>query len=612
MQRRHRMPFGAELEADAVRFRLWAPAVDRLELSLPAAGGERRMPMTAAGDGWFECRVADAGAGSRYRYRLPDGLQVPDPATRFQPDDVHGASEVIDPAAFDWPDGDWRGRPLEEAVFYELHVGSFTAAGSFAAAGARLEALADLGVTALELMPLADFPGARNWGYDGVYPFAPDSRYGRPEDLKRLVARAHGFGLMVFLDVVYNHFGPEGNYLHRYAPTFFSRAHRTPWGAAINFDGPDSATVREFVVHNALYWLEEFHLDGLRLDAVHAICDDSTPDIVEQLAAAVQRGPGAARAVHLVLENDHNAARYLARDRAGRPRAGSAQWNDDCHHALHVLVTGETDGYYGDFAADPARHLGRCLAEGFAWQGEASPFRDGAARGEPSAALPPAAFVNFLQNHDQIGNRALGERIDRLAEPAALRAATAVLLLAPALPLLFMGQEWAADSPFPFFCDLGADLAAAVTAGRRAEFARFARFRDPAARNAIPDPNDPRTFTRAVLDWSQRECAPHAEWLALHRELLALRRRAIVPRLRGTQPVRARYRVAGATAVRVEWRLADRAVLTLMANLGAQPLAAGPRPVGALLYATPGAAAGGALPPWSAAWFLAADGAPGP
>jgi 1,4-alpha-glucan branching enzyme/maltooligosyltrehalose trehalohydrolase len=600
--RRFDMPFGAQLTRDGVRFRLWAPGCDRVGLCLGDSEHEAVLPMAALGDGWFGLDVPGAGAGTRYRYAVNDGLRVPDPASRFNPDDVHAASEVIAPAAFDWHDGAWRGRPWEAAVVYELHVGTFSPQGTFAGVAERLDYLAELGVTAIELMPVADFPGARNWGYDGVLPFAPDSRYGRPEDLKALVQAAHAKGLMVLLDVVYNHFGPEGNYLHVYARPFFSERHHTLWGAAINFDGPDSRTVREFFIHNALYWLTEYHFDGLRLDAVHAIADDSTPHILDELAQRVQQAVGHGRHVHLVLENDANTARYLG------PGRYAAQWNDDLHHALHVLATGETDGYYADYAEAPLRHLGRCLAEGFAYQGEASAYRGGARRGEPSAQLPPQAFVSFLQNHDQVGNRAFGERIGQLAPAPALRAAAAICLLAPAIPLLFMGEEFAATTPFPFFCDFGDELRAAVTEGRRREFGRFARFADAEAQAAIPDPNAVATFAAARLDWA----APgDGEWLAYYRGLLKLRRDVVVPRLRGTGGHAARFEVLAPHGLAVEWRLGDGSTLRLLANLSAASMHAAV-PAGEAVFALEVQAAGeGVLVfgPWAVLWTLAGAGA---
>lgn len=611
MRRRHRMPFGAEVQpGGGVRFRLWAPAAHTVALCLEQrpVGGERAMD--SVGGGWFELSVESAQAGSRYRYRIDGGLCVPDPASRCNPDDVHEASEVIDPAAFDWGNEPWRGRPWAEAVIYELHVGCFTPEGTFAGVARRLDYLAELGVTALELMPVADFPGRRNWGYDGVLPFAPDSRYGRPEELKTLIRAAHERGLMVLLDVVYNHFGPEGNYLGLYATPFFDAKRRTPWGAAINFDGVDSRTVRDFFRHNALYWLEEFHFDGLRFDAVHAICDASEPDILVDIARAVRAGSGRERHIHLLLENDHNAARYLRPDRDAT-LLYDAQWNDDLHHALHVLLTGEVDGYYSDYAEAPIRHLGRCLAEGFAWQGEPSPYRGGMPRGEPSVSLPPSAFVSFLQNHDQIGNRAFGERIVSLSQAPALAAAEALLLLAPAPPLLFMGEEFGSAQPFLFFCDFAPELMQAVRRGRRQEFARFkslsACFSSGSERESVPDPGAEATFLRSRIDWSSLDDKAHRSKLARTRALLALRRREIVPLLTGMRGC-AVGELFGERGLVVRWTLGDGSGLWVVANFGDRPACCGARPSGRALYATPEAAAAqlahGALPPWSVVWLL--------
>ncbi len=605
MQAVYRMPFGAEvLEAGQVKFQLWAPVARTVEIALE--GGEARyLPMTACGDGRF-AETVEVPADTQYRFRIDGEFLIPDPASRFQPQDVHGPSTVIDPAVWQWQDAAWHGRPWNEAVIYEVHVGSFTQAGTFAALTEHLDYLVDLGVTALELMPIADFPGARNWGYDGVLPYAPDSCYGHPHDLKALIQAAHARGLMVLLDVVYNHFGPEGNYLHRYAPQFFTRRHHTPWGDAINFDGENSRAVRDFFIHNAMYWIEEYRLDGLRLDAVHAIIDDSAPDILTELAERVRNGAGAQRHVHLILENDNNAAAFLARDGAS-PRAYTAQWNDDIHHALHILATREVHGYYMDYAANPIEHLGRCLSTGFAYQGEHSPYRQGNPRGEPSAHLPPAAFIAFLQNHDQIGNRAFGERIGLLTTPAALRAITAILLLAPSPPLLFMGQEWCADEPFLFFCDFEAELAGLVTEGRRREFASFPPFDDAQARATIPDPNALATFQRSVLDWNKLTKSEHAIWLDWHRHLLALRHIHIIPRLADLTVGAAHYEPLGERALRVVWPSNDGRQLVLLANLSDAKLTSVALPRGELIHAEQGAPPDSGLAPWSVHWYWTAQ-----
>lgn len=614
MIRRHAMPWGAQLTEDGrVRFALWAPAAGTVSVLLGRGDGGAELALAPGDAGWFSLITGQAVPGSLYRFRIDGTDLVPDPASRFQPDGVHGPSEVIDPGAFDWQDADWRGRPWHEAVVYELHVGAFSERGDFAGVEERLDELAGLGITALELMPVAAFPGTRNWGYDGVLPYAPERSYGGPAGLKRLVQAAHGRGLMILLDVVYNHFGPEGNYLHRYAPQFFTARHRTPWGDGINFDGACSETVRSFFIENALYWLEEYALDGLRLDAVHAIADDSRPDILTELAQRVRERYAGDRRVHLVLENDDNAARYLDRNRGG---GYDAQWNDDIHHGLHVLLTGERDGYYADYADQPAASVARCLAEGFAYQGEPSPHRDGAARGEPSTALPPTAFVSFLQNHDQIGNRAFGERIHALAPAAAVRAATALLLLAPSPPLVFMGQEFAAETPFLFFCDFGEGLAEAVAEGRRREFARFARFAAAGSRAAIPDPNDEATFLRSRLHRDAAGHAGQARETRFFARLLALRHEEIVPRLAGIGiggGGAGRVRGARAGALQVEWTLADGSVLAVAANLddGAAPPDVLQAPDGRNLFAWPEAAAAelaaGALPAWSVVYTLAVE-----
>ena len=592
MKRRHENPFGAEYLGDGeARFTLWAPAAETVDLVLE---GET-LPMRRDDGGIFSLTTGAAPA-SRYRYRIDGGQEVPDPASRYQPEDAHGPSQLVDPAAFVWEDEGWRGRPWHEAVLYELHVGSFTPQGTFNGVGERLDHLADLGVTGIELMPLSDFPGRRNWGYDGVLPYAPDGSYGTPEDLKELVQGAHARGMMVFLDVVYNHFGPEGNYLPLYAPPFFTDRHETPWGEAINFDGAGSEHVREIFIHNALYWLEEYHMDGLRLDAVHAIKDDSGKHFLAELAERVRNGPGRDRHVHLVLENENNAASLL-------DGSYTAQWNDDLHHALHVALTGESASYYSDYSDAPVRHLGRCLAEGFAYQGEPSRHKEGERRGEPSADLAPVSFVSFIQNHDQVGNRAFGERLPALAPPEALRAAVEVYLLSPQTPMLFMGEEWGSTTPFLFFCDFEEALSPLVTEGRRAEFAKFPAFSDPATRDRIPDPGAEETFRSSVLDWGEVNEPDHRGWLHLYRGLLALRRERISPRLKDVPGKGATYQPVGERGLVVGWTLGDGSGLTLLANLGPDPLGGFGKTAGELLYAT-GGVAEDTLSGWSVAWYL--------
>jgi maltooligosyltrehalose trehalohydrolase len=588
------MPFGAETDAGGVtRFRLWAPAAREVSLLLVRGQeAESVVAMQAQQAGWFESKVP-APAGTRYRFRIDGGRIVPDPASRRNNDDVHGSSEVVDPLAFDWEDAGWTGRRWAEAVIYELHVGTFSPEGTFAGVEARLDHLAALGVTAIELMPVAEFPGRRGWGYDGVLPFAPEASYGTPDDLKRMVQAAHRRGLMVIVDAVYNHFGPEGNYLRSTAPAFFAAGRTTPWGEAMNFDGPDNATVRAFFMHNALYWLEEFGIDGLRLDAVHAILDASTPDFVDALAATVRRTLQR-RHVHLILENDANAARRLGRDPVTHALRYDAQWNDDLHHALHVLVTGETGGYYGDFARDPLARLGRCLTEGFADQGEPSAYRQGRPRGEPSAHLPPTAFVAFLQDHDQVGNRAFGERIFALAPAHRVDVALAIVLLAPSIPMLFMGDEFAAATPFLYFCDFAPALAREVDAGRRREFAQLPG--DLRAR--IPPPDAEATFRRSKLDWDCLAHPRHATALAWTQHLLALRAQYILPLIDAMDSARPPWQRLAPRALRVEWP-AGNATLWMLANLGDDTVMA-PQPRGARVCRVGPEAEAGTLAAWSA------------
>jgi maltooligosyltrehalose trehalohydrolase len=546
-----------QADAGITHFSLWAPDAKRVDLLRPDAEPQ---PLQAQEDGWFSLE-RPCPAGTLYRYRIDGELEVPDPASRRQVGGVHGYSEVVAADSYPWQQSDWQGRPWHEAVIYEVHLG---AAGGCEALIQDLPRLAALGITAIELMPLAEFPGTRGWGYDGVLPYAPSAHYGSPDQLKHLIDEAHSHGLMVYLDVVYNHFGPEGNYLGSYASPFFRHDLRTPWGDAIDFRRPQ---VCEFFIQNALMWLFEYRFDGLRLDAVHAI---SEQDFLLQLAQRVRAAAGSERQIHLTLENEDNSAALLE-------QGFDAQWNDDGHNSLHVLLTGESQGYYAEFQHQPIAQLARCLSEGFVYQGQ--PTRHGRPRGEPSSHLPPTAFVLFLQNHDQIGNRAFGERLINLIEPAALRAATALLLLSPMPPLLFMGEDWGAREPFLYFTDHKEPLASDVCRGRRAEFAEFAAFSEPAQRERIPDPNALQTFLASKSDPQLRDQPEHAVWQDFYRQLLHLRRLEIVPRLPGSQALG--VSILSDKALCARWRLGDGQVLCIELNLAADPLpspsAAGPR-----------------------------------
>jgi maltooligosyltrehalose trehalohydrolase len=577
--------FGPKLTKDSVHFRLWAPAAKRVDLLL-----EKPHALMRGDDGWFFADIAGAKAGTRYKFRIDDEIDVPDPASAFQPEDVFGPSEVIDHAAYPWRATDWRGRPWEEAVIIETHVGAFTQDGSYRGMIEKLDHLVQTGITALELMPLADFAGKRNWGYDGVLWYAPDSAYGRPEDLKALIDEAHLRGLMVFLDVVYNHFGPEGNYLGRYAPGFFMEA-QTPWGSAIDYRVPQ---VRAFAIENALYWLREYRFDGLRLDAVNSIVEPGGLALLGDISAAAGRlAVETGRHIHLVLENGDNRASIL--DASQDPPRGKyrAQWNDDYHHAWRVLMTGEKQGYYGDYQRSPLDDIARTLASGFVYQGELSAFRGGP-RGEPSGKLSPMAFINFLQNHDQVGNRPLGDRLEGNASVAAMEAALAVLLLAPAIPMLFMGEEWGTRTPFPFFCDFAGDLANAVRKGRRSEYAwAYAEFGDE-----VPDALVESTLQSARLDWKERSEPPAKRRLTLVRELLAIRQREIVPRLAGAAFGEAKAIDGG--LLTAHWRMGDGATLSLLANLSDRVIShASDGSRGTLLW---GSELSDSVPPWSVHW----------
>lgn len=487
------MPFGTAVrEEGGVRFALGAPGTEQVQLEHGPGDAPVSHPMKRDARRWHRLDVAEASAGDRYRFRWPDGLCMPDPASRSNPDGIHSTSDVIDPRAFAWRDVDWCGRPWAKAVICELHIGTFTSEGNCPAAAARLAELVRLGITVVALMPLADFPSKRNRGYDGVSQFAPDASDGTPDPLKAFVDAAHGLGVMVLIDVAYNHFGPEGHCLHACCPQFFNPEQQTPWHAAIDDDATASRTVRNFFIHNPLYWVEEYRVDGLHMGAIHAVRDDSEIDIVHQVCTALRSGPGKDRAVHVMLENDLHPSSLLKREDSGEPEAGSAQWNDDLHHAAHVNVTGETEGDDLDYSDAPVDRFGRALAEGFVCQGPPSLMRVGVWRGAPCAHLPLTAFVSSMQTHDQIGSRAFGERVHGLSDPVLLHAACACLVLSPHVPVLFMGQE----------------------------FGRFEGFTDEASRALSPDLHAESTFHTSVLRWEECTESPHREWLAGITELL--------------------------------------------------------------------------------------------
>lgn len=593
--RHHALPFGAELQSGAgVRFRFFAPAVKQVTLAIDGLG---HMPMQADGHGWHEARVPDARAGTRYRFVLPDGTAVPDPVSRFQPEDVAGPSEVIDPENYRWQLDGWNGRPWSEAVLYELHVGTFTPEGTLRAAAEKLDHLTSLGVTAIELMTLSDFAGTRNWGYDSVLLYAPDSAYGRPEDLKAFVEAAHQRGIMVVLDVVYNHFGPEGNYLPKYFPQILSKEYTTAWGPALNFDGECSKEVRELILENALYWLEEYNMDGLRLDATHAMIDNSGHHILDELAARVKAYAGQ-RYVHLILENENNIAKRLTRSRAGHCDCYTAQWNHDIDHLLGAGFMGAMDDREADDKGETDR-LGKALSEGFVIAAQ-----ENKEEYEAGCHVPPNAFVSFLQSHDLVGNRIFGKRVTSLLEKDVVRALVSVALLLPQTPMLFMGEEWGASSPFPYFCDFHGDLSEAVQKGRCEQISKLPGVSKEDLKNA-PNPQAESTFRSAQLKWDELEGTGAKAWMEMYMGLLRARREHVVPLLQGLGERCGHYRVVGPGGLAIQWKLAGDRWLRLDANLWHKPRSGFEAAQGRTIWAegTPGS--GEELGAWSVRWSVA-------
>jgi maltooligosyltrehalose trehalohydrolase len=559
--------FGALPAGVHTTFRVWAPAAQSVTLHLEWSGQQATHEMRREGTGLFSATIDGVSAGALYRYAIDGGEPMPDPASRFQPFGVHGPSEVIDPAAYEWTDRHWSGLDPDRAVIYELHVGTFTPAGTFARAAERLPYLRDLGVTLVQLMPVADFAGERNWGYDGVNLFAPSRAYGRPEDLRAFVNAAHEAGLAVMLDVVYNHLGPDGAYLFAFAPTYFSSRHQSAWGQSINLDGPDSAMVRRFILDNARHWLAEYHMDGLRLDATHALTDESKRHIVEDIVETARHV--SPRPVMVVAEDHRNDARMVReQDRGGWGLDGV--WADDFHHIVRRILAGDHEGYYEDFRASVA-DLARTLQQGWFFTGQHSKHLGGP-RGTNPAGIPLRKFIICLQNHDQIGNRAFGDRLHHAIDLAAYRAASALLLLSPETPLLFMGQEWAASTPFRYFTDHVPDLGEKIVKGRRHEFETFFHFRDPATRERIPSPQAPDTFESSRLAWSEREREPHAGIWRLYRRCLDLRSRWMGLPGAAAARDRARAEPSGDDAVVLRYQAANTGVIVVSRLRGAGPV----------------------------------------
>jgi maltooligosyltrehalose trehalohydrolase len=527
---------GAELQGEGVLFRTWATG--KKNLSVVVLGDHenvvREIPMEREASGYYSAIDPVASPGTLYKYRLDNNV-VPDLASRFQPQGVHGPSQVVDGHSFGWTDSEWKPTALHELVIYELHVGTFTREGTFEAIAARFDYLKGIGVNAIELMPIADFAGDRNWGYDGVSIYAPSRAYGKPDDLRTLVNVAHQAGLTVILDVVYNHLGPDGNYMGVYSDHYFNASHHTPWGAAFNLDGPDAAPVRNHFAENPLYWVNEFHIDGFRLDATHAIPDDSPKHLIQEIAERIQALGG------LVICEDPRNERKLLLPREQGGYGCDAVWADDFHHVVRVQMTKENEGYMAYFKGT-MEELVKTMREGWLFTGELQ--KDGIPRGTTGADLEPEHFVHCISNHDQVGNRAYGERLNQLISPAAYRAASALLLMEPYTPMFFMGQEWAASTPFLYFTDHHDELGKGVTEGRRKEFAEFSDFRDPAKRALIPDPQKLATFTNSKLDWTELEGQPNLEALRLYRDFLRFRRDNLTDRRRGRWQVEQVSRIA--------------------------------------------------------------------
>jgi len=564
--------WGAEyISDDVVRFRVWAEGQKNLTLRL----NDNDIQMVASSNGWFQADVPGIRHGAEYQFVLQDGMTVPDPASRAQKGDVNGPSVVIDHRRYAHVNHDWKGRPWEETVIYELHIGTLTPEGTFLAAIDKLPYLAELGITQLEVMPVSQFGGSRGWGYDGVLLYAPHAAYGTPEDFHAFIDAAHGLGLSVVLDIVLNHFGPEGNYLPLLSPAFFDADRMTPWGNGIAYE---REPVRQYITEAPLYWLTEYRLDGLRFDAIDQIKDTSDTHILEEIAEKIREAIPH-RHVHLTTEDSRNVIFLHPRDEQGNTPLFTAEWNDDFHNAAHVFATGETHAYYQDFAFEPEKKFARALAEGFVYQGEVS-LQTGQSRGVECHTQPPPFFVDFIQNHDQTGNRAQGERLITLAGAEKTRVLLAALLLSPHIPLLFMGEEFGETHPFLFFTDFHGELAKAVREGRAKEFTGHAGHDE-----TVPDPNDLNTFVRSMLDWDKLSQEEGKSWLRFTRSLLTLRHRHIVPLLRQGGTVKGKILHTAHGRVAVSWQF-PQGTLSLALNIGKKP-APMPELAGETLFSWP-------------------------
>jgi maltooligosyltrehalose trehalohydrolase len=548
---------GAEPQREGVSFRTWSTGKKKVSLAILGDNGNvlREFPMERETSGYYSVLDTGSSPGTLYKYRL-DGQLVPDIASRFQPQGVHGPSQVVEGCTFHWTDTEWKRPALHDLVIYELHVGTFTEEGTFQAVPGRFDQLKEIGVTAIELMPVADFAGDRNWGYDGVSIYAPSRAYGKPDDLRTLVNAAHKAGLAVILDVVYNHLGPDGNYMGTYSDHYFNAAHHTPWGAAFNLDGPDAAPVRKHFAENPLYWLEEFHIDGFRLDATHAIPDDSPKHLIQAIAEEIQHFGG-----FVICEDPRNERKLiLPRDKGGY--GCDAVWADDFHHVVRVQLTNENEGYMGYFKGTMEELL-KTEREGWLFTGELQ--RDGIPRGTLGADVEPEHFVHCISNHDQVGNRAYGDRINQLVSPAAYRAASALLIAGPYTPMFFMGQEWSSSSPFLYFTDHHDELGKGVTEGRRKEFSEFSEFKDASKRARIPDPQAVTTFTKSKLNWTEREEPPHRDIVRLYSDFVRFRQANLTDRRRSHWQVEQ----VSPTAIAIRYRRNSGGDILIVAQLAA-------------------------------------------